>query len=131
MALLKADVLSSVHPRLAAIVRLAASRMPFDVQVIQGARTAAQHAANVKKGVTRTTRSRHVKANNKAGVACAVDMAPSMGGTIPWQRADLFKTMNTIMQAAGKELGTPVEWGGNWKTFKDLNHWQLPWKTFP
>lgn len=131
MAIVKADVLKSVHPDLARVVRLAADSLPFAVQIIQGERSAAQHAANVKKGVTMTTRSRHVKSNNKAGVACAVDMAPLLGRTIPWQRADLFKAMDVAMKAAGRALGIPIQWGGDWKTFKDLNHWQLPWAKYP
>jgi peptidoglycan LD-endopeptidase CwlK len=52
------------------------------------------------------------------------------GKTIPWQRLDLFKAMNAAMQDASKKLGIPIEWGGNWKSFQDLNHWQLPWKQY-
>ena len=128
--IVKAEILKTVHPDLAKVVTLAAKSLPFNVQIVQGERTAAQHAANVKSGATRTTRSRHVKANNKSKTACAVDMAPLLGKVIPWQRLDLFKAMNVAMQAASKQLGIPIEWGGNWKSFQDLNHWQLPWKKY-
>ena len=29
------------------------------------------------------------------------------------------------------QLDTPVEWGGDWETFKDGPHLQLPWKGYP
>lgn len=129
--IVKAIILKNVHPDLANVVNLAAKSLPFNVQIVQGERTAKQHASNVKSGATRTTRSRHVKTNNASKKACAVDMAPLLGKTIPWQRLDLFKAMNIAMQSASKKLGIPVEWGGNWKSFQDLNHWQLPWKQYP
>ncbi|WP_205671764.1 M15 family metallopeptidase [Acinetobacter bereziniae] len=30
------------------------------------------------------------------------------------------------MKQAAKELGIEIEWGGDWKKFKDGPHWQLP-----
>jgi peptidoglycan L-alanyl-D-glutamate endopeptidase CwlK len=127
--LVKADILKTVHPDLVKVIM--AANFPFNVQIIQGERTAAQHAQNVRNGATRTTRSRHVKSNNRSRNACAVDMAPLLGRTIPWQRLDLFKAMNASMMDASKKVGIPIEWGGNWKSFQDLNHWQLPWKQYP
>jgi peptidoglycan L-alanyl-D-glutamate endopeptidase CwlK len=29
------------------------------------------------------------------------------------------------MKAASAELNIPIEWGGDWKNFKDLPHFQL------
>ncbi|WYX09280.1 M15 family metallopeptidase [Achromobacter xylosoxidans] len=29
-------------------------------------------------------------------------------------------------QACAAELGTPVEWGGDWRSLKDGPHFQLP-----
>ena len=121
----------SVHPDLVKVITLAATYISFDVAIIQGARTPAQHAANVASGATQTKRSRHVIVNNKCGFACAVDMAPLVGKLILWKRLDLFQKMNAAMMKASVKLGVPIEWGGNWKTFKDLNHWQLPWKQYP
>jgi peptidoglycan LD-endopeptidase CwlK len=119
-----------VHSDLVKVAELAATYLPFDIVVIQGARTPEQHAANVASGATRTTRSRHVRANNKSGMACAVDMAPQLGKIIPWQRLDLFQKMNDAMMKASAKLGIPIEWGGAWRSFKDLNHWQLPWRNY-
>jgi peptidoglycan L-alanyl-D-glutamate endopeptidase CwlK len=35
------------------------------------------------------------------------------------------------MKAAAKAEKVPVEWGGDWTTFKDGPHYQLPWKSYP
>jgi peptidoglycan L-alanyl-D-glutamate endopeptidase CwlK len=124
--------LNDVHSHLARVIRLAANKLSHDITIIEGARSPAAHKKNVADGKSRTTRSRHVKANNRSDVACAVDMAPLLDdGTIPWHQWDKFKRMNAAVQAAAKELKSPVEWGGDWKTLKDGNHWQLPWKQYP
>jgi len=28
-------------------------------------------------------------------------------------------------------VGVSVEWGGDWKSFKDGPHYQLPWAKYP
>ena len=35
------------------------------------------------------------------------------------------------MKAAAKKEGVLLEWGGDWKTFKDGPHFQLPWVQYP
>jgi peptidoglycan L-alanyl-D-glutamate endopeptidase CwlK len=35
------------------------------------------------------------------------------------------------VKRAAQEVGVPVEWGGDWKSFKDGPHWQLPFKEYP
>jgi hypothetical protein len=45
--------------------------------------------------------------------------------TEPMRRvADAFK-------AAARELGHPIEWGGDWRTFKDTPHVELSRKAYP
>lgn len=127
----RGENLKYVHPDLVKVIDLALSYLSFDVAIIQGARTEAQHKANVISGATRTKRSRHVRNNNKNGFACAADMAPLSGKLILWKRLDLFQKMNSAMMRASSKLGILIDWGGDWKTFKDLNHWQLSWKQYP
>jgi len=33
--------------------------------------------------------------------------------------------------AAPRRLRVPIEWGGDWRSFKDGPHWQLPWAEYP
>lgn len=131
----------TLHPDLLRVVRRAAELMPTPVfmnahidafMVIQTDRSAAEQARNVKRGASGTLYSRHVIANNRNGKACAIDMAPvQSNGIIPWKRWELFAALNAVMQRAAKELKVPIEWGGNWKSPKDGDHWQLPWKQYP
>jgi peptidoglycan L-alanyl-D-glutamate endopeptidase CwlK len=48
----------------------------------------------------------------------AYDCGPVIGGNIAWNREDLFKKIGQI----GVSLG--LEWGGNFKSIKDLPHFQ-------
>jgi peptidoglycan L-alanyl-D-glutamate endopeptidase CwlK len=131
MKIVNAKLLSSVHPDLTKVFVRAAASLPFDVMVVQTERSPAEQKKNVAKGVSMTTHSRHVRKNNKNGLINAIDATPLMGRTIPWKRLDLFRAINDAMMKAAKELGIPIEWGGNWKTFKDMDHWQLPWAKYP
>ncbi|MCX2590170.1 M15 family metallopeptidase, partial [Proteus penneri] len=42
-----------------------------------------------------------------------------------------FKKVADAMMQAAKELSVDIEWGGNWKTFKDGPHFQLTHKAYP
>ena len=46
------------------------------------------------------------------------------------QRA-LLLTLALADAAAAANLGTPIEWGGDWVSFKDGPHWQLPHAEYP
>jgi peptidoglycan L-alanyl-D-glutamate endopeptidase CwlK len=124
--------LVGVHPDLVNVIQHVVGLFPFNTTIIEGARSEGAQALNLKAGKSRTKRSRHVRANNKNGYACAVDMAPLLpDGTIPWNQWDAFKALDTAMKLTAKNLGVRIEWGGDWKTFKDGDHWQLPWATYP
>ena len=68
-------------------------------------------------------KSRHITGH-------AIDIAPVVGGVIRWDWPLYYKLADTMKQAS-KDVGVPVEWGGDWKSFKDGPHWQLPWKKYP
>lgn len=54
-----------------------------------------------------------------------------MGGAIPWKNWQAFADLAAVVKACAAELGVPVEWGGDWKTFPDGPHFQIPreWKS--
>jgi peptidoglycan L-alanyl-D-glutamate endopeptidase CwlK len=68
-------------------------------------------------------RSRHLTGH-------AVDIAPWVDGTVSWAWPLYYKLAPAVKQAS-KECDVPVEWGGDWRSFKDGPHWQLLWKTYP
>lgn len=120
--------LKGVHPDLVTVMRHAAviTRQPF--VIIHGLRTVAEEAALVAKGASTTMHSRHLP--NKHAMACAVDVAATTNGHIDWT-AKLYALIAVAVHDAADVLHIPVEWGGDWRSFKDLGHFQLPWKDYP
>lgn len=113
--------LAGVNPDLVRVVRRAAlmSKAPF--QVLEGVRTIARQRQLVAKGASKTLNSRHLTGH-------AVDLAPLEDGKVSWAWPLYYPLAKTIKEAAKKE-GVVIEWGGDWTSFKDGPHWQLPWKT--
>ena len=120
--------LAGVHPDLVEVVKLAIQRTPVDFTVVEGVRTVAQQREYVAKGASQTMNSYHLPQAD--GLGHAVDLAPLVGGAIPWNNWQAFADLAGVVKACATELGVPVEWGGDWKTFKDGPHFQIPreWK---
>jgi peptidoglycan LD-endopeptidase CwlK len=124
------DKLKFVHPDLVKVVERAAKISKLDFIITEGARSVAQQKINVKKGASQTMRSRHIPANNKSKDANAVDVAPVVSGRPRWDWP-LFHILADTFKQAAKDVGVPIEWGGDWRGFKDGCHFQLPWKQYP
>lgn len=105
------------------VIERAISISVIDFTVIDGMRTAAEAAENLAKGVSRTKRSRHLTGH-------AVDIAPFVRGKVSFDWKYVPR-IAVAMKQASHELGIPLEWGGDWQTFKDGLHFQLPWKQYP
>lgn len=120
--------LEGVHPDLVRVVKRAIEITPVDFTVLEGVRSVARQRKLVAKGASKTMKSRHIPASN--GYGHAVDIAPLDGGKVSWHWP-LYHKLAPAMKQAAEELGVPLEWGGDWRTFKDGPHWQLPWKTHP
>lgn len=126
--LLKEERLEGVHPELIGIIKMAAELAPFDLMVLEGVRTRERQVQLVKEGHSKTLNSRHIM--QKCGFGCAADVAPMVDGEVSW-RWPSYNKLAPIVKDAAQTLGVPVEWGGDFKTFPDGPHWQLPWSEFP
>lgn len=115
--------LKGVHPDLVRVVERAIQLSEVDFTVLEGLRTAARQQQLVKSGASKTMRSRHLTGH-------AVDLAAVIDGEIRWDWPLYHKIAKAVKQAAA-ELKVPIEWGGDWRSFKDGPHWQLPWKNYP
>lgn len=115
--------LTGVHPDLVEIAGLAAKNSKFDLWVVEGLRTPERQAKLVKTGKSQTNNSRHLTGH-------AIDLAPYVAGKLLWDWS-YYNELAPIVKAAADELGTPIEWGGDWKSFPDGPHWQLPWANYP
>lgn len=111
--------LVGVDPRLVAVVEYAIQHTAVDFTVVEGKRTKERQAELVKKGASKTMNSRHLTGH-------AVDLAPWIDGKISWAWAD-FYTLAPHVKAAATAVKCPIEWGGNWTSFPDGPHWQIPW----
>lgn len=115
--------LKGVHPDLVRVVERAIQLTEVDFTVLEGLRTTARQQQLVKSGASKTMRSRHLTGH-------AVDLAAIIDGEIRWDWPLYHKIAKAVKQAAA-ELKVPIEWGGDWRSFKDGPHWQLPWKNYP
>ena len=123
--------LRGVHPDLVRVVLRCAADWADPATgfiVTCGVRTLEEQKILKAKGASKTLRSRHLKAAN--GFAHAVDLACTIKGQVRWD-FPLYDKLAKRMKAAAKKEGVLLEWGGDWKTFKDGPHFQLPWVQYP
>jgi peptidoglycan L-alanyl-D-glutamate endopeptidase CwlK len=112
--------LSGVHPDLVSVVKRAIEITEQDFSVLEGLRSLEQQRINVEKGVSKTMNSRHLTGH-------AVDLIPY---PVSWDWEYFYPIADAMKQAA-EELGVDIEWGGDWKSFPDGPHFQLPWSEYP
>ena len=117
------DALNGVHPDLIRVVKRSISLTTIDFRVIEGLRTYARQVELVKAGASKTMNSRHLTGH-------AVDLAAMIGPNISWDWP-LYSKLAAAMKEAARLEGVALEWGGDWRTFKDGPHFQLPFRAYP
>lgn len=117
------DRLAGVHPDLVRVVKRAIEITTVDFAVLEGVRSKSRQEQLVKAGASQTMNSRHLTGH-------AVDLGAYVSGSVRWDWPLYYKIADAVKQAAA-ELGVPIEWGGDWRTFKDGPHFQLPHKEYP
>lgn len=106
---------------------LADPACPSDITVLEGHRGKERQNRMVAEGKSqlRWPRSRH-----NTYPSMAVDVAPYVGGAVSWEwehyhpLAAHIKATWSRLKAEGKVTGE-LEWGGDWRSFKDGPHWQI------
>lgn len=123
--------LKGVHPDLVRVVSRCAkdwTDKQFTFGLTCGVRTLEEQKVLVKKGASKTLKSRHIPAPN--GYSHAVDVVAFIDGKVRWDWP-LYDKIAKAMKAAAKSEKVPIEWGGDWVSFKDGPHFQLPWASYP
>ena len=115
--------LEGVHPDLVKVVKKAIELTQVDFTVIEGLRTKERQAQLLKEKKTTTSNSRHLTGH-------AVDLAAWVNDTISWDWK-YYHQIADAMKEASKELNISIEWGGDWKKFKDGPHFELTWSKYP
>ena len=115
--------LAGVHPDLVRVVERAA-KDGTKFRVIEGLRTMDRQAELVRAGKSQTMRSRHLTGH-------AVDLAAlDEAGRVTWARP-AYEALASQVKAAAAAEGVQIEWGGDWRSFFDGPHFQLPWAGYP
>ena len=78
----------------------------------------------VLNGHSKTMNSRHLTGH-------AVDLAPMVNNRIPWDDWHAFAHVAKAMKQAAKAMELPLQWGGDWKNFRDGPHFELPRECYP
>ena len=115
--------LEGVHPDIVKMVKRAAAISDMDFTVLEGLRTLERQKQLVAKGASKTMKSRHLTGH-------AVDLAVLIDGEVRWDWP-LYHKLAKIVKQAAIDVEVSIEWGGDWRTFKDGPHWQLPWGKYP
>lgn len=115
--------LEGVHQDLVDVVHMAIGRTVVDFGVSEGVRTLKRQEKLVAAGASTTMNSRHLTGH-------AVDLVAYIGSRVAWDWP-LYDKIAFAMKAAAGEIGIHIEWGGEWTTFRDGPHFQLPWDEYP
>lgn len=109
--------LSLVHPDLQKVVEAAIRATTVEFIVTEGIRTLARQEELLKARATTTMNSRHLG-------GFAVDVAAIVNGKADWH-PQLYHYIADAFLAEAAKLNIPIVWGGNWRTFHDLCHFEL------
>lgn len=115
--------LKSVHPDLVGIVHHAIGITDVDFTVLEGMRSLVRQRILVGTGASKTMNSRHLTGH-------AVDLGAWVNGTVSWDWPYYYQIADAMKQAA-EAAEVDLEWGGDWKSFKDGPHFQLSWAKYP
>lgn len=117
------DRLKGVHPKLVQVMQEAIKESPLDFSITEGVRSVERQKELFESGKSQTMRSRHISGH-------AVDIAVLVDGKITWDFSK-YQIVADHIKTVAKSLNIPIEWGGDWTSFKDGPHFQLPWSTYP
>lgn len=129
--------LAGVHPDLVRCAELALQASACDFTVIEGLRTAARQKELIARGASRTMRSYHLRHGD--GYGHAIDLYPYYNGSVqgastpksPEERKQneaCWREIARAMKQAASSLGIRITWGGDWKSFCDMPHYQYEGK---
>ena len=109
--------MDGVASELIAVASRALEITTVDFVVTEGLRTVERQKELVASGASQTMNSRHITGD-------AIDVAAYVGG-IRWDWP-LYEGIAEAFKQAAEDLQVPLEWGGDWSSFRDGPHFQLP-----
>ena len=120
--------LNGVHPDLVKVVERAIQITTVDFTVLEGVRDPLRQRKLVDSGASQTMNSRHIPGAD--GFGKAVDLGAWVDDQVDWSWP-LYHKIADAMKEAARQVKVPIEWGGDWVSFRDGPHFQLPRKEYP
>ena len=116
--------MQGIHPDLRLVLDKALQDSPLDFVVIEGLRTVERQKQLVASGASKTMNSRHITGH-------AVDLLPIGLDGKPAFDWPLYNQLGPAVKKAAADLGIELDWGGDWKSFKDGPHFELDRTAYP
>lgn len=101
---------------------LSISTVDFGVAYMGGYRTASDQAILFKAGASKLDGVHGISMHQKG---LALDLIPFKDGRFQINDKALYFEIATSMFHAAMMTNNRIVWGGHWRNFKDLAHWEL------
>lgn len=117
------DRLDTCHPLLQKLMRSVIGVV--DITVLCGHRGEEEQNAAYRKGFSKL---QFPKSKHNIMPSMAVDIAPY---PIDWDDFERFETVASVVKThwnlipPEERRGWELQWGGDWKNFRDMPHWEL------
>lgn len=123
--------LTGIHADLRRVLDRALQTSSVDFVITEGLRTLARQRELLRIGASTTLNSRHLT-GHAIDLYAWVDL--DRDGTVEFVEMSnprLLKQIADAIKAAAVTENVPVVWGGDWRTFKDMPHFELDRRKYP
>jgi peptidoglycan LD-endopeptidase CwlK len=123
--------MAGIHPHLRRVLDRALQESPYDFVVTEGLRTLERQKQLKAMGASKTLNSRHIT-GHAVDLYAWVDI--NRDGKVVFEEMINPRLMTAIakaIKAAATAENVPLVWGGDWRTFKDMPHFELDRRTYP
>lgn len=109
--------LKGVHSDLVVVAYRALKLSTVDFIVTEGVRSVEMQRHYVSIGASQTMKSNHLTGR-------AIDVVAYVNGKTSYA-VEYMRDIAAAFKLAAEGLEIPVDWGGDWKSFKDTPHFEL------
>jgi peptidoglycan L-alanyl-D-glutamate endopeptidase CwlK len=117
------DMMRDVEPRLAAVMYEAKERAIIDFDVSCGHRSIEEQKKLFDNNRSLLDGTNH-KSKHNYFPAKAVDIYAYKGKYADYSKEKMYY-LSQIIKESAKDLGVKIRWGGDWKDFVDMPHYEL------
>jgi peptidoglycan L-alanyl-D-glutamate endopeptidase CwlK len=123
--------MKGIHPDLRKVLDRALEITEVDFVIVEGRRSVDRQKELVRIGASQTMNSRHLT-GHAVDFYAWVDI--NKDGKVEFEEMAAYPLMKKVAEAikyAASELKVEIDWGGDWKKFKDYPHIELDRKAYP